>query len=556
MTAKTGRQSVTLSKIWKWIALLLGLILVGGGVYFGITRLSQDPAVRAEIRSIRYRITSLFPGDHQPPSSQPVIPVSSSVKGPLRVDPANPRYFTDGSGQAILLVGDHTWYTLQDGGPSNPPPTLNYTAYLDFLQANHINFFRLFVWEQARCSELVGCGWYYDPLPYARTGPGNGYDGKPKFNLSQFNQAYFDRLRERVILAGQRGIYVSIQLFDGFSVVNKGYGPSPSSPWPGHPFNTNNNINSINGDPNKNGQGEETETLDIPAITALQDAYVKKVIDTVNDLDNVLYEICNESNGGADYVAWQNHMIDLIHSYEAGKPKQHPVGFTVPWPGGNNAELFASHADWISPNADGGYFDNPPAADGKKIVITDTDHLCYPCGDRAWVWKSVTRGYNPAFMDPYDCRGDPSPGGCNPNDPKWVSLRLNLGYALSYSKRVNLELMRPLPKLASSGYILANPTATGAAYLVYSPTAGNLTVDLTASPGVLSVEWLNPADGTTKNGGTLNGGAVRSFTTPFPADAVLFIYQAGTTITPPPCSATPAINQHVCIYLPTILQPH
>ena len=32
------------------------------------------------------------------------------------------------------------------------------------------------------------------------------------------------------------------------------------------------------------------------AITALQEAYVRKVVDTVNDLDNVLYEISNESS--------------------------------------------------------------------------------------------------------------------------------------------------------------------------------------------------------------------------------------------------------------------
>ena len=36
-------------------------------------------------------------------------------------DGANPRYFTDGSGKAILLAGDHTWYTLQDSGYSDPP---------------------------------------------------------------------------------------------------------------------------------------------------------------------------------------------------------------------------------------------------------------------------------------------------------------------------------------------------------------------------------------------------------------------------------------------------
>src|SRR5262245_17715422 len=36
--------------------------------------------------------------------------------GPLRVHPANPRYFTDGSGKAVYLTGAHTWNNLQDIG--------------------------------------------------------------------------------------------------------------------------------------------------------------------------------------------------------------------------------------------------------------------------------------------------------------------------------------------------------------------------------------------------------------------------------------------------------
>lgn len=476
---------------------------------------------------IRDKAVSMIDGTTlNTPSIPKTIPVTGSAAGPLRVDPKNPRYFTDGTGQAVLLVGDHTWYTLQDAGPSNPPATFDYSTYLNFLQANHINFFRFFVWEQSRCSELVGCSWYYDPSIYARKGPGTAYDGKPKFDLNQFNQAYFDRLRQRVVAAGQKGIYVSIQLFDGFSVTNKEYGSSPSSPWPGHPFNSQNNINNIDGDPNHNGQGEETETLANPEITNLEDAYVKKVIDSVNDLDNVLFEICNESNGGPEYTAWQNHMIDLIHAYEATKPKQHPVGFTVPWPGGNNADLFASHADWISPNADGGYFDNPPPSTGKKVVISDTDHLCYPCGNRKWMWESVMMGYNPAFMDPYDCRGDPSPSGCNPNDPGWVSLRLNLGYALRYAERMNLEAMKPSPAVASSGFALANPAASDAEYLVYIPNGGQVTVNLSSTPGPLRVEWFNPSDGVTTEKGTVSGGASRSFTPPFSGDAVLYLSQS------------------------------
>ena len=38
----------------------------------------------------------------------------------------------------------------------------------------------------------------------------------------EFNQEYFDRLRSRVIAAGECGIYVSVMLFQGWSIESKG----------------------------------------------------------------------------------------------------------------------------------------------------------------------------------------------------------------------------------------------------------------------------------------------------------------------------------------------
>ena len=48
------------------------------------------------------------------------------------------------------------------------------------------------------------------------------------------------------------------------------------------------------------------------------------------------------------------------------------------------------------------YRTNPPPADGRKVILTDTDHLWGVGGDVAWVWKSFLRGLNPLFMDPYE----------------------------------------------------------------------------------------------------------------------------------------------------------
>jgi hypothetical protein len=447
---------------------------------------------------------------------------SGQIMGPLRVNAENPRYFTDDSGKAILLTGSHTWSNLQDSGRSSPPPAFDYKGFLDFLEANNHNFFRLWAWEQARWSlDSPSDDYWFAPMPFKRVGPELALDGLPKFDLTQFNQEYFDRLRERVVEAGERGIYVSVMLFNGWSVAADKGVPEGKNPWQGHPFNFANNINGIDGDLHGDNSGEEVHELASPAITQIQEAYVRKVIDTVNDLDNVLYEISNESHG--ESTQWQYHMIDFIKRYEASQPKQHPVGMTVEYPNGDNSDLFASPADWISPNGD---VNNPPVADGQKVIVADTDHLCGVCGDRQWVWKSFTQGENHLFMDVYD-------GGFDlivesvPDDPlnyaPWVNIRRNLGFALTYANRMSLVDMTPHPELASSGYCLANPANSNAEYLIYAPSGGQITVDLYPTQGEIQGEWFDPDQGLVVAGVSTTGGGRRSFVAPFEGDAVLFL---------------------------------
>ena len=505
--------------------------------------------VRISLAVILMTITYSFLHAEKIALAKPIVQAGViQATGPLRVNPANPRYFTDGSGKAILLVGSHTWRDFQAFGAGNPPPdNFDYIGYLSFLKANNLNFLRLWDWEEAKGPAGYPANYLISPLPYLRPGPGTAQDGLAKFDVSQFNQAYFDRMRQHVMDAGNRGIYVDIQLFNGWSVGSKGGG---ASPWPNHPFNSSSNINGIDGDPNGDGNGYEVETLSIPAITALQDAYVRKVIDTVNDLDNVLYEICNESEGGAAYVAWQNHMIDLIHAYEATKAKQHVVGFSVPYSAsgsnsGNNSGIFNSNADWVAPNeydsSGYNYKDNPRPSAGSKVVIADTDHLWGLGGDRTWVWKSFTRGLNFSYMDCYteDALGCP----ISQADPARLSLLANMGYALNYANRMNLAAMTPRGDLCSTGYCLANPAASNAEYLVYLPSGGAVNVNLSASPGTLSVEWFNPSTGATTNAGTTTGGANRSFTPPFSGDAVLYLsgISAATDTPTATASALPTV---------------
>lgn len=443
------------------------------------------------------------------------------VTGPLYVHPRNPRYFADGSGRAIVLVGSHTWDNLQETGRTDPPRSFDWGAYLDFLTERGHNFFRLWCWETGWWPMKTLGTLYFDPMPFARTGPGVALDGKPRFDLEKFDEGYFKRMRQRVIEAGERGFYVSIMLFDGWSVDEKNavYG----NPWPGHYLNRENNANGVDGDPENVGDGRATHQLLVPAVTRVQERYVGKVIDTVGDLPNVLYEISNES-GGYSYE-WQYHMIRYIHQVEARRPMRHPVGMTIPFPGGDNEKILNSEAEWVSPKL-GSDPNCPDVADGRKVILDDTDHLWGIGGDRTWAWKSFLRGRNPLFMDPYTSREIwwDELKNWDGSDPKWESLRRNLGYIRRLSLKVDLAELTPRGDLCSTGYCLATgPGAVKPALIAYQPQEGQFTLDLSAVKARLTLEWLNPADGKTVAGGKIRGGGRVTLKPPFAGDAVALL---------------------------------
>jgi hypothetical protein len=449
-------------------------------------------------------------GDAADDGTMPPPPIDAGpATGPLRVSPRNPRYFADASGKPVYLTGSHTWGNLKDRAPTDPPPAFNYAAFLDFLVAHHHNFFRLWTWEQPHSADQTLL--YFTPFPWERTGPGTANDGKPQFDLDKLDAAYMNRLRERVIAARDRGIYVAVMLFDGWDLIN-GYNATDG----GFPFGKDNNINSIA------ATGPEALTLGNSAVVARQEAYVRAVIDKVNDLDNVLYEIANETDAGG--VAWQYHMIDLVKSIEAGKPKQHPVGMTSTYPG-SDADLFASNADWISPNG------QIVAGDGRKVILNDTDHS-YGwtqlkadglAAQRAWAWKTLCVGSAPLFMDPYlePWSGRNNPSGGRP-DPSWDTIRDALGRTRQYAQRLDLDRVVPSPSLCSTGFCLADP---GHQYLVYKPPgSGGFT--LTVVAGSYRFEWFNPASGAVGDTGMITlGSEQHTFTPPFTGDAVLLLLQ-------------------------------
>jgi hypothetical protein len=452
------------------------------------------------------------------------LSAAEAARGPLRIHPDNPRYFTDGtktpegSWKTVFLTGSHTWNNLVDMGRTDPPEAFDWDAYLEFLGRHHHNFIRLWAWDSTtwdtRANERLGKDFIHvvSPLPWARSGPGNALDGKPKFDLTRFNPDYFQRLRSRVESAGSNGIYVGVMIFEGWGLYhgNRRPGTEDGWAWRTHPFNPENNINSlkVTGADALTGR---VHTLRNPEVTRLQAAYIRHVVDTLNDLENVLYEVINE--GGEK--EWNWWVIQTIHESELTRPMQHPVGNT-----GHGTErlpsMLASPAEWVSPGRADGFAENPPAWNENKVSLLDTDHVWGVGGTADWVWKAFLRGHNPLFMDPYD-------GSVLGEDQGWESMRAALGHARRIAEQVNLAAMTPRNELSSTEYCLANP---GREYLVYRPSGGEeFSVHL--MPGTYEFKWFNPSDGTAAGSGNVEGkGDSVKFKSPFDGDAVLHVKTA------------------------------
>lgn len=469
--------------------LLTGLAAIGGSVLLATMTLSATAERDAGPR----------PWTNTALTRQPA--------GVLRPLKANPRYFTDGrSGKPVYLTGSHTWWNQGDEtwvtcGGYGVDGTMDFDAYLDRLQRWGHNFIRL--WRQ-ELTRWVECGMENRTRlqPWVRTGPGTAADGLPKFDLSRFDEAFFKRLRKRVGDARRRGIYVGVMLFEGF-------GPQLlQEAWAGHPFNAANNINGVDADTDGNGHGIEVHRSANPQVVALQRAYVRKVIDTLNGFDNVLWEIANEAGRGS--TGWQYQMIRYIRRYEASKPKRHPVGMTLAAPDGSNEDVFRSPADWISPGGRA-YEHTPAPADGRKVSILDTDHVCQICGNAQVVWKNFTRGHNVILMDPLDA------------DPGRIAAREAMGFTLRLARRIGLARMRPSTTDCSTGFCLV---ARGREYLVYQPAGGSIRVNLGTTRRTFTLEWFDPRGTRTVRGGRVRGSQGTVLTPPFRGEAVAYLRAA------------------------------
>jgi hypothetical protein len=490
------------------------------------------------------------------------VPQSAIDSGPntgvLRPLAGNPRWLTNDSGEALYFSGVSGQCNCAGGFVVNSPSVAfrslvdqswqsnsitpnDFTAALNTVTGvNQLNAARFWAMETplfGTTAQFSGGTYYRQPLDQVafkqvgtRTDTSTGTSiTVGVYDLSQWNQAFFDKVRARVVESLNAGMVPTVMLFHGFW-NNTGGGITDSGF--SSPFHTGNNVNGIAADVNANKFVEETHTLLTTAqglaVTAYQVAYVKKMIDTLNDVDGFVWEISNEDH--FDSSAWTTRIEDEIIAYElSGGRQTHPIlrgPYNTP---PNNTYLFNdTRATIITPTCIGGdnYELAPPASTGAKIVWYDDDHthdgtVCFPNMDELVPWRLFTRAVYFFYLD------------TRQSAPTTAAVKVAQAQTVDWSTRVNLKAMVP-----DTGSIFSSTFGLHEAckeYLMYMPTEGSNTINLSACAGkTFTVEHFNPATGVTTANGTTPGGSTPSFNPAWTGPAVVHLKEAPVVdVTPP-----------------------
>jgi len=221
-----------------------------------------------------------------------------AADGRLEVSSTHPYYFRDGDRHVLLCgVSDRDVFTIWENDKG-----FSWREYLDLLAAHRLNYVRQDVFSWRGITTWVRYpGQYSNPAwPFRRVGPGKAVDGLPKFDLTQFDQSYFDdRLTPFMREAEKRGVYVELTLFEGFRQARS---------FADSLYADENNVNDLGLQPRL---ATSDSALNHPRLLSIQHRFVDKVLAETAVFGNVIYEIANETGG----KLWVSHFVDYIHSH-------------------------------------------------------------------------------------------------------------------------------------------------------------------------------------------------------------------------------------------------
>jgi hypothetical protein len=250
--------------------------------------------------------------------------VATWAARPFALNPDNPRHFLFRDRPTLLITSGEHYGALVDRG-------FDYEKYFATLAADGLNGTRVFMAYRERPGAFNIAANSLAPsaerflAPWKRSDQPGYLDGGNKFDLTQWDDAYFARLKALMRAAGARGIIVEANLFSSFYSENS---------WSTHPFNARNNVNGL-----RPLKWDQALTRQDAELLKFQEAYIRKLVSELQEFDNVYFEICNEPYAGGVDMTWHSWVADVLASAlkpgaaqtAANLSATHPTTHLVSW---------------------------------------------------------------------------------------------------------------------------------------------------------------------------------------------------------------------------------
>jgi hypothetical protein len=225
----------------------------------------------------------------------------------------DPRYWQY-KGEPLLLLGGSDQDNLFNH-PNIGPNGLE--AHLDLLKSVGGNYLRNTMSSRDRVdpnSDLYNDNNLY---PFHRDDETGLYD------LSRWNETYWDLFRNFIEMTAQRDIIVQIEIWDRWDLGRVWGGAYSAEAWSAHPYNPKNNIN-YNADETILDEEEFNHKVntsdynifrtipeldDDPLVLPFQQAWVDRILSITFEHDHILYCISNESTASEEWARfWAEHI--------------------------------------------------------------------------------------------------------------------------------------------------------------------------------------------------------------------------------------------------------
>ncbi|MDG1278657.1 MAG: hypothetical protein P8O16_15350 [Algoriphagus sp.] len=441
--------------------------------------------------------------------------LSFGQSSPIQLLKENPHYF-EFKGKPLALITSAEHYGAVLNGD------FDYKTYLETLHREGMNYTRIFMGSYFEIPS-TSFGIKFNTLAPAVgkaiiPWKSSTENGQIKYDWSSYNQSYFERLADFMSLAASLDIIVEVTLFSSIYTDEH---------WEMNPQNPKNRIGSEGELDRKLAHTKENGQL-----LGLQKAYIRKLVNELNDFDNFFFEIQNEpwSDRGqpvlniankyqidgpnwmekVDYadqlsMDWQEEIAATIVAEEKNLPKKHLIAqnysnFKAPlYDVSEHISIVNFHYNW------------PESAEWNlhlnRVIGFDesgfagTEDLVYR--RQAWAFMLAGGGlYNNLdysfFVGKENGTGiNEAPGGGS------TPFRSQLKILSELIHSLNLKKVSPAKDLIyGSPGILSSALHDGSGgYLIYLIAAGkaNSRIKMNIKPGSYSIQMISPITGEIKD---------------------------------------------------------